>query len=403
VPLFGGCVNEPKPPADAIWVGALLPFTGSASATGSNIERALLQAAEEINAAGGVDGRPLWIDARDTHSDVDRGLAAAVELFDEGVVGLIGPQDGALARRLLPLLLTKQVVTISGGTSLPPFQAFSGGGYFFRISPSVGDFANVLATQMSRDGVQRFAVVNYDDDFNASFAAITGQQLATLGGQEVVAQSISAGDMNLDGVIGAVSRAAPDAIVLAAPADAAAEFVQSWNAAQSATRFYFPPPLRSNLFIKNTPTNTLEGSQGVAPTVSADAPSYATSFSQRWGGDVPSSDASYARDALALFALAAQAASTQSGGTLSGPAIKDQVAAVSYTPGAEYIGWNELARGLTILRSGQPVNYRGVSGPVDIVNGLIVPGLIQVWRVESNQIVDGDTLPSSYCMTQYCM
>jgi ABC-type branched-subunit amino acid transport system substrate-binding protein len=208
--------------------------------------------------------------------------------------------------------------------------------------------------------------------------------------------------MSLDGVIGAVSRATPDAIVLAAPADAAAEFVQSWNAAQSATRFYFPPPLRSNLFIKNTPTNTLEGSQGVAPTVSADAPSYATSFSQRWGGDVPSSDASYARDALALFALAAQAASTQSGGTLSGPAIKDQVAAVSYTPGAEYIGWNELARGLTILRSGQPVNYRGVSGPVDIVNGLIVPGLIQVWRVEGNQIVDGDTLPSTYCMTQYC-
>src|SRR4051794_823388 len=71
-----GCGTGPTGPQNAIVVGALLPFTGGESAQGSNIERALIQLADEVNAAGGVAGRPIVIDARDTHSDPDRGLAA---------------------------------------------------------------------------------------------------------------------------------------------------------------------------------------------------------------------------------------------------------------------------------------------------------------------------------------
>ena len=41
-------------PSDAIKVGALLPFSGELAASGINLERPLMMAADTINAAGGI-------------------------------------------------------------------------------------------------------------------------------------------------------------------------------------------------------------------------------------------------------------------------------------------------------------------------------------------------------------
>lgn len=398
-PIVIGCGGSAAQPDNAILVGALLPFTGGASATGSNVERALIQMAEEINAAGGIDGRAIRIEARDTHSDVDRGLEAAKELMAEGALGIIGPQDGALARALLPTIGLNNVVTISPGIGLPPFQTFAGGGYFFRIGPSVGDFANVLATQMAMDGVTRIAVVSMEDDFDTTFGVLSAQQFSTFGGQQVASFSISASQQTFDAGIRAVSIGEPQAILLSAPADIAASFAQSWVATQSPIRFYVPPPLKTDVFVKNTPPGALEHATGVAPTVSADAAAFAASFVRRWDGDVPSPEAHYARDALALFALAAQAASHASGGTLSGLAIRDQVASVSYSPGGEVVRWNEIGRALELVRSGAAIDFRGTSGDVDIKSGFIVPGPIGIWSISGNQMVDIGEMISMFCRT----
>ena len=54
-------------PSDAIKIGALLPFSGELAASGINLERPLMMAADTINAAGGIQGTPVVIVAADSN------------------------------------------------------------------------------------------------------------------------------------------------------------------------------------------------------------------------------------------------------------------------------------------------------------------------------------------------
>jgi hypothetical protein len=116
---------------------------------------------------------------------------------------------------------------------------------------------------------------------------------------------------------------------------------------------------------------------------------------------VPSPEAHYARDALALFALAAEAAAHASGGTLSGPLIREQVASVSYAPNGEVVGWDQIAHGLELVRGGAPIDFRGTSGDVDIKSGFFVPGPIGIWDISGNQIIDVGSMMSLFCRSNF--
>src|SRR5512138_444676 len=77
------CVSteEPTPPPAAMHIGTVLPFSGSRAASGAALESALRLAIDEVNQAGGLGGRPLWLDVEDSHSDEARATANALALI----------------------------------------------------------------------------------------------------------------------------------------------------------------------------------------------------------------------------------------------------------------------------------------------------------------------------------
>lgn len=76
---------------DPIPVGAVLSLTGAGAGLGVPERAGIELAVEEINAAGGVDGRPLEVMIEDDASSPDSALSLAQSLVnDEGVVALIG-------------------------------------------------------------------------------------------------------------------------------------------------------------------------------------------------------------------------------------------------------------------------------------------------------------------------
>src|SRR3982751_2984964 len=110
--LLFGCARGSA--ADApVKVGLVAPLSGPSGASGEAIQRGMVLAATEINAAGGVRGRPLAVVARDVPNDPAAGVAALRELADhEQIVavfgGIYGPvmlaQLDTLAERRLPLI-----------------------------------------------------------------------------------------------------------------------------------------------------------------------------------------------------------------------------------------------------------------------------------------------------------
>ena len=83
----------------AIRIGALAPLTppGWAEA-GRHLVAGLELAAQEVNAAGGIGGRPLELLVRDTAADPRKAEAAADELAALGVAALAGEYHSVVAR-----------------------------------------------------------------------------------------------------------------------------------------------------------------------------------------------------------------------------------------------------------------------------------------------------------------
>jgi branched-chain amino acid transport system substrate-binding protein len=98
----------PKPAIAAkepILIGYLPALTGPSSSTGVGINRGVQLAVQEINAAGGIDGRQLELITRDTQSDPTKAVNGAAELTrGQKVSVVLGPVNSGEALAVVPLL-----------------------------------------------------------------------------------------------------------------------------------------------------------------------------------------------------------------------------------------------------------------------------------------------------------
>jgi len=90
---------------EPIRIGVSGPFTGGSSPMGLSMRDGIRLAAQEINAAGGILGRPLRLIERDDEARPERGAQVAQELINrEKIVAGLGIVNTgvALASQLLP-------------------------------------------------------------------------------------------------------------------------------------------------------------------------------------------------------------------------------------------------------------------------------------------------------------
>ena len=79
--LAAGLARPAIAASEPIRIGFLPALTGPSSSTGVAINRGTILAVEEINAAGGVDGRKIELITRDTQSDPTKAVNAVAELI----------------------------------------------------------------------------------------------------------------------------------------------------------------------------------------------------------------------------------------------------------------------------------------------------------------------------------
>jgi branched-chain amino acid transport system substrate-binding protein len=122
--------------ADPIKIGLVTALSGQSARAGEALTRGATIAIEEINAKGGVLGRPLELVRRDDESNPAKGLLAARELIQrEKVAALIGGLDTPVAMAIVPFVNNAKVPFVdpwAAGTNITHNGAADN--YVFRVS-----------------------------------------------------------------------------------------------------------------------------------------------------------------------------------------------------------------------------------------------------------------------------
>ncbi len=109
---------------DPIRIGAILSVTGAASFLGEPEKNTLVMLKDQINQAGGINGRPLEVIIEDSKSDETQAVLSAKKLIErDKVLAIIGPSTTGESMAVIPTMMQNKVMLISAaagtGITLP--------------------------------------------------------------------------------------------------------------------------------------------------------------------------------------------------------------------------------------------------------------------------------------------
>jgi len=391
-----GCAPDPSVDHSSdIAVGTLLPFTGELASYGAAYERALILATEQVNRAGGIAGRKVHLVAKDTHSDTERGLESARDLLELGVVNVIGPEEPEIALRMAPMLIDYDSMQILPSMSSPRVGKRMEFANWFHIAPDPRMLGCMLGTRLYVDGRARVVIVNENDPFMFELASNVSSHYNALlkPGMDSYRRTATVLPFQPDqksysGLIDSISRREPDALVLLGYPESSSKIVAGWDVSGDGAPLYLSPTLESKAFQLNAPPGSLEGALGIGVDVPDGGKAFERMFAARWSGEKPTPMAYFYYDALILWALAYQAAYTETGSSPPRPLVEEQLVKVS-KQGPNPVAWNEVERGLELAAAGEGIDYRGASGELDLgADGeLAVGSSATFWRIRGEKIV----------------
>ncbi len=187
-----------------------------------------------INKAGGVHGRKIELRSLDDKFDPALAAANAETLIKkEHVLALFQSRGTPHTEAILPLLAANKIPLIAPSTGAMMFhQPISP--YIFNVRAKYQDEVAKAIEQFSTVGIKKIALVHVDDTFGKDGLAGFEKAMAK---QKMTAVSINKFDRvkaDLDGVVNAVIKSEPQAVVIIGSASTTADIIKKLRA-QSAS------------------------------------------------------------------------------------------------------------------------------------------------------------------------
>jgi branched-chain amino acid transport system substrate-binding protein len=215
-------VSAPSAAQSAIEIGATVPLTGPAALSGTQYHNSLRLAEEQINKAGGINGKPLRFVVEDAQSSNPTALNAFVKIVQGKTPPFIflssySTQNLAVAPEVLK---AKVPVMYAGGA-----DAIHGlkNPYMFRIRPADSTAAEAMA-QFVKTGLKatKPGIIYIQNDFGQGAAKAATKLLADAGINVVASEAYGGQDKDMSAQLLNLKNKGADAIIaLSFPQDGA--------------------------------------------------------------------------------------------------------------------------------------------------------------------------------------
>ena len=199
-------------------IGVMESLTGPGETYGTVASQSKQMAVDEINAAGGVNGRRLEFVVEDSKCSAKDAIAAYHKLTDvDGVKIILGTSCSSAMLGVAPLAEADGVILFSGLASNPDIA--NAGEYIFRTQISdiqVGiDTGNILWA----DGVRTLATITEATDYAEGVRRTSVAQFEKRGGQVVAAEAFAPDIADFRTQLTKLFEAEPDALHIAPQAE----------------------------------------------------------------------------------------------------------------------------------------------------------------------------------------
>ncbi len=208
--LFHGCN---KGGGNEIIIGEFASLTGKEATFGISSNEGTKLAIEEINASGGVLGKPIKLLTEDNQSKAGEPANVVNKLISkDGAVAILGEVASSRSLEAAPICQQNGIPMVSPASTNP--KVTETGDFIFRVC-FIDPFQGTVMANFATNTLKAKKVAIFTDvksDYSKGLAKFFKEGIAKNGGQVVAELDFNGGDKDFKAQLTAIKSAGPDAI-----------------------------------------------------------------------------------------------------------------------------------------------------------------------------------------------
>ena len=194
-------------------IGEFASLTGTTASFGVSSHNGTVMAIDEINAAGGLFGKPIRLITEDDQSKAGEAATVVKKLISrDGIVALLGEVASSRSLEAAPICQQASIPMVSPASTNP--KVTEQGDFVFRVC-FIDPFQGTVLSKFSLNkGWKKIAILtDVKQDYSVGLSEFFKAHFVANGGMIVNEQSYSSGDKDFKAQLTAIKASAPDAIV----------------------------------------------------------------------------------------------------------------------------------------------------------------------------------------------
>ena len=342
-----------------IKMGIILGFTGPIESLTPDMAGSAEVAFKEASDSGNLLGGEKIVVVRADSTCIDAGAATAAAerlVTSEKVAAIMGADCSGVTTAIANnVAVPNGVPMISPSATSPALTTIKDNGYFFRTAPSDARQGQVLAKIVMDRGISEIAVTHTNNDYGKGLTDSFNSAYTALGGKISATVPHEDGKADYSAEVASLDASGAEVLAVFGYVDQGGRYmIQTSLDTGAFDKFILADGMYGDSLLENI-DGDLTGTFGTVPGTASNGADIFKKIAADAGLNAGGPYTGESYDAAALLVLAMQRARST-----NGESIADNLLAVANAPGTKILP-GELAKGLSILSSGGPIDYVGAT------------------------------------------
>ena len=284
VTVFLFCAGWSVSAADEIAVGAVTPLTGKLAVYGEGFQKAMLLALDEVNAAGGINGKTMKIVFEDNNSTSKGSVSAIQKLITIDKFPVIfGPAASSNFLAVCPIAQQNETILIGAESAAESISKC--GSYVFRVFPSDLLQGKGVAELTEYLKLKEVVLTYINNDWGVGLAEVFKENFLKSGGKLIDEFAYDEGKTDYRSEILRIKKNSPKAVVNLTYIKEGATMLKQAYETKVEVQWLMGSAAKSPKLVELA-GGTAEGVIGTYPTFSEDTNQY-RAFKEGWDKKYP--------------------------------------------------------------------------------------------------------------------